>query len=64
MNPSILSKEDFVFIKDLMDKTPEESKQFDKTKRKIELIIEMQSLTEQYQKDAGSIREELMKLDS
>lgn len=64
MNPSILSKEDFVFIKNLMDKTPEESKQFDKTKRKIELIIEMQSLTEQYQKDAGSIREELMKLDS
>lgn len=64
MNPSILSKEDFVFIKNLMDKTPEESKQFDKTKRKIELIIEMQSLTEKYQKDAGSIREELMKLDS
>lgn len=64
MNPSILSKEDFVFIKNLMDKTPEESKQYDKTKRKIELIIEMQSLTEQYQKDAGSIREELMKLDS
>ena len=64
MNPSILNKEDFVFIKNLMDKTPEESKQFDKTKRKIELIIEMQSLTEQYQKDAGSIREELMKLDS
>lgn len=64
MNPSILSKEDFVFIKNLMDKTPEESKQFDKTKRKIELIIEMQSLTEQYQKDAGLIREELMKLDS
>ena len=54
----------FVFIKNLMDKTPEESKQFDKTKRKIELIIEMQSLTEKYQKDAGSIREELMKLDS
>lgn len=64
MNPSILNKEDFVFIKNLMDKTPEEHKQFDKTKRKIELIIEMQSLTEKYQKDAGSIREELMKLDS
>ena len=64
MNPSILNKEDFVYIKNLMDKTPEKSKQFDKTKRKIELIIEMQSLTEQYQKDAGSIREELMKLDS
>lgn len=61
MTPNILTKEDFVLIKNLMDDHLESDH---KTKRKIELIIEMQNLTEQYQKDAGSIREELLKLNS
>lgn len=61
MTPNILTKEDFVLIKNLMDDHLESDH---KTKRKIELIIEMQNLTDQYQKDAGSIREELLKLNS
>ena len=61
MTPNILTKEDFALIKTLMDEHLETGH---KTKRKIELIIEMQNLTEQYQKDAGSIREELLKLNS
>lgn len=40
-----------------------ESKTFDKVKRKIELIIKMQSLTEQYQKEAGEVRAELLEMD-
>lgn len=61
MTPNILTKEDFALIKNLMDEHLESDH---KTKRKIELIIEMQNLTDQYQKDAGSIREELLKLNS
>ena len=68
MNPSIFNKEDFEFIYSLMcngrcEVEESESKTFDKVKRKIELVIKMQSLTEQYQKESGEVRAELLEMD-
>ena len=55
MNPSILTKDDFKVIS--------ESLKDDKIKHKVDLIIKMQELTENYQKEAGSIREKLLDLE-
>lgn len=63
MNPSMLNKEDLEVISSLMSECVVEEAKLVKTKRKIDLIIKLQNLTENYQQEASSIREEFLKME-
>lgn len=63
----MLNKEDFeLILKTISDKdivlTEQEEKQFPVLKKKLELIVKQISLTEQYQEEAGKIRDDLQAL--